>query len=58
MMRRKMLTHFVDVMRSLVGCIIWAVVLVIWCVVYQLTWEKVPFFRAIQMMSPEGIGWQ
>ena len=45
-------------MRSLVGCVIWAVALVIWCVVYQFTWEKVPFFRAIQMMSPEGIGWQ
>ncbi|OAO14448.1 trafficking protein particle complex subunit 1 [Blastocystis sp. ATCC 50177/Nand II] len=50
---KKMRTY---VMRSLVGCVIWAVALVIWCVVYQFTWEKVPFFRAIQMMSPEGIG--
>ncbi len=53
-------THpvIVDVNKCLIGCIVWAVLLIVWIVVFQASWEKVPFFRSLQMMNPEGIAWQ
>ena len=43
---------------SLIGCTVWAVVLVAWILFFQLGWRKIPFLAALNMVNVEGMAWQ
>jgi len=47
-----------DIRVSLIGCTVWAVVLVAWILFFQLGWRKIPFLAALNMVNVEGMAWQ
>ena len=52
------LTVAVDLKTALVGCIIWAVIFVVWVIVFQSMWRDVPFLASLQLTTSEGIAWE
>ena len=49
---------YVDIKHALIGCIFWAVFLIVWIIAFQLGWRTIPFFNYLNIVSSEGIAWQ
>lgn len=52
------LIYPIDVNKCFIGCIVWTAILLIWIIVFQVSWKTVPFFQSLQMAVPEGMAWQ